>query len=124
MMGALASMVVMLFFGSGFWWFATCLTIYAFWNAAYYGAAFGKYMGLAPASIRGTCSAVLFIISNLAGYGFGPQITGMLSDAASALHFTMPLRLAMLGSSLLFLPACVLFLCAARGVRRMAREAA
>lgn len=124
MIGAPVTMAAMLLVGGGFWWFAGCLTIYAFWNAAYYGAAFGKYMGLAPASIRGTCSAILFIISNLAGYGFGPQITGLLSDAASALHFAVPLRVAMLGSSLLFLPACILFLLAAKGIRRMAAEAA
>lgn len=37
-------------------------------------------LSLAPPQIRGTTTALLQVLSNLLGYGIGPQLVGMLSD--------------------------------------------
>ena len=41
-------------------------------------------LSLAPPQIRGTTTAVLQVLSNLLGYGIGPQLVGVLSDAFKA----------------------------------------
>jgi MFS family permease len=41
-------------------------------------------LSLAPAELRGTTTAVMQVASNLLGYGAGPQLIGMLSDAFKA----------------------------------------
>jgi MFS family permease len=41
-------------------------------------------LSLAPAELRGTTTAVMQVSSNLLGYGVGPQLIGVLSDAFKA----------------------------------------
>jgi MFS family permease len=41
-------------------------------------------LSLAPAELRGTTTAVMQVASNLLGYGIGPQLIGVLSDALKA----------------------------------------
>jgi hypothetical protein len=50
---------------------------------------------LAPAELRGTTTAVMQVSSNLLGYGVGPQLIGVLSDAFKAYSGADSLRTAL-----------------------------
>lgn len=80
-------------------------------------------LSLAPARVRGTTIAVLQVAGNLAGFGAGPQIVGILSDAlvplTGAAH---SLRYALAVFALLNLWAVFHLLRAAKWLRRPGPE--
>jgi MFS family permease len=50
----------------------------------YLGAMYAVAQGVSPPRIRATAAAILILIVNLIGYGFGPPIIGLLSDFLSS----------------------------------------
>lgn len=84
-----------------------------FWIAPGYALA----QSLVPARMRATGAAVQFILLNLIGFGLGPLITGLLSDALGAAGTeTDGLRHALVGVTLLNLWAAAHFLLATRSL--------
>ncbi len=95
---------------------AICLFIYATMGASYYAGAFSLYLGLAPTAMRGALGAFLMVLMNLAGYGLGPQLAGVMSDLASHAGAADPLRLALSLMTIMLVIASVFFLSAGRAM--------
>lgn len=75
-------------------------------------------LSLAPPQIRGTTTAVLQVLGNLAGFGLGPQLVGILSDAFQPLANTDSLRYALMVFVFLNVWAAAHFLRASQWLRR------
>ena len=78
-------------------------------------------LSLAPPQIRGTTTALLQVLSNLLGYGIGPQLVGMLSDAFRPFAGVDSLRYGLIIFVFLNLWAAAHLLRAARWMRRAQR---
>lgn len=63
---------------------------------------------------RAMAIAICFFVSNLLGLGFGPLITGMLSDYFTALHGPVGLRYAVMIAFLVLVPSAMLLWASAR----------
>lgn len=50
----------------------------------YLGAMYAIAQGVSPPRIRATSAAILILVVNLIGYGFGPPVVGWLSDTLAA----------------------------------------
>lgn len=57
-----------------------CLGLCASLHSTYLGPSVAVAHSLVPASMRALTSAILFLVLNLIGLGFGPLVVGMLSD--------------------------------------------
>jgi MFS family permease len=57
-----------------------CLGLCASLHSMYLGPSIAVAHSLVPASMRALTSAILFLVLNLIGLGFGPLVVGMLSD--------------------------------------------
>ena len=75
-------------------------------------------LSLAPPQIRGTTTAMLQVLGNLAGFGLGPQLVGMLSDAFQPLAGTESLRYALMVFVFVNVWAAAHFLRASHWLRR------
>ncbi|WP_197277331.1 spinster family MFS transporter [Sphingomonas profundi] len=95
---------------------------YTFFLHTYYGTTFATYMSVAPVAMRGALAALLAVLMNLGGYGFGPPLTGIASDMFAALGHAQPLRSGMIFVSLFFVLGSFGFYAAARSIRRMPIE--
>jgi MFS family permease len=96
----------------------------------FYAAAFVGALGLSAAvpafftllhricgsSRRGTAVGILFLFGNLVGLGFGPVITGALSDYFSAAYGAVGLRYAIMIALLALVPSGLALWSAARSV--------
>jgi MFS family permease len=89
----------------------------------YLGSLHGLVLGLTPARRRGFMVAMLAIMINLVGYGLGPQIAGILSDAFAKHGFAAPLELALAVMSLCALWSAGHLLYAARLLSRSGAKA-
>jgi predicted MFS family arabinose efflux permease len=72
---------------------------------------------LVPASMRSLTSAILFLVINLIGLGFGPLVVGMISDALAPSLGVASLRWAMLGIVAVSVCSISLFFAAARNMK-------
>ncbi|HLY69924.1 MAG TPA: MFS transporter [Puia sp.] len=72
-----------------------CLGGCAFLQSMYLGPSIAVAHSLVPASMRALTSAVLFLMLNLIGLGFGPLVVGMISDLLKPWLGTESLRWAM-----------------------------
>jgi sugar phosphate permease len=72
-----------------------CLGCCAALQSTYLGPAIAVAHRLVPASMRAITSAVLFLVLNLVGLGFGPLVVGWLSDLLKPTLGTGSLRWAM-----------------------------
>jgi predicted MFS family arabinose efflux permease len=93
-------------------------TVYSLFVMAGYGVIFATFVSLTPPELRGLSTAILLIFQNLVGYGFGPPITGLLSDRYGHAGFAEPLRLALITMSSFYAAASLCFLIAAYLARR------
>jgi MFS family permease len=59
----------------------SCLGFTAFLQSMYLGPSIAISHGLVPASMRALTSAILFLVLNLIGLGFGPLVVGIFSDS-------------------------------------------
>lgn len=94
-----------------------CLGICSFLYSTYLGPVIAVCHFLVPASMRALTSAVLFLVINLIGLGFGPLVVGMISDLLSATLGVESLRWGMsciMGVSAI---SITLFLASARNIR-------
>jgi predicted MFS family arabinose efflux permease len=73
---------------------------------------------LAPQRMRATASASFLLINNLIGLGVGPLLIGRVSDLLKARYGLEALRYAAMGSTLFYLAAAGLMICAARTLER------
>jgi MFS family permease len=63
------------------------------------GPMFGTLQTLVPESMRATAVALIFLVANLIGMGFGPLATGALSDALSPTYGNQSLKYALITMS-------------------------
>lgn len=71
------------------------LLVYLF-SSSYLGPTFALIQGQAPVQMRALWAAITLLIINFFGYGFGPSLTGFLSDLYRPRFGTESLRYAML----------------------------
>ena len=64
---------------------AACATL---WLAPGYALS----QSLVPTRMRGTIGAIIFMLANVVGYGFGPPLVGLLSDVFQSAGAAAPLR--------------------------------
>jgi predicted MFS family arabinose efflux permease len=87
------------------------ISAYSLFCYSFLGISYGALLNLTPSGIRGTVIAVEMVLANLFGYGGGPFVVGVLSDAYGGPH---SLRWAMLTLNLLYLAGAACFLLAGR----------
>ena len=95
----------------------TLLGFYAAGAVLYYGVTFSSFVTQTPPNLRAGASATMFLSMNLFGYGVAPQFAGIVSDAASALGFVNPLRVALVASAMLFAVGGLFLILAGRALR-------
>jgi predicted MFS family arabinose efflux permease len=89
--------------------FGICSALYS----VYLGPTIAVAHQLVPASMRALTSAILFLVINLIGLGFGPLLVGMTSDILAPTLGAESLRWAMSGIVLVSLSAMLLFFASA-----------
>jgi MFS family permease len=72
--------VIGILFSPGTFLSLACLAVCNFLYSTYLGPAIAVSHTLVPASMRAMASAILFLVINLIGLGFGPLVVGMISD--------------------------------------------
>ena len=84
----------------------------------YLGNTIATTHGLVGLRMRATASAILFLILNIIGLGFGPFLVGVLSDLLSGPFGADSLRYAILIATVAYFWAGAHFLLASRTIRR------
>jgi MFS family permease len=82
------------------------------------GPGYALSLSLVAPRMRGTQTAILFLLTNVVGFGLGPVIVGALSDAFTPSFGGESLRFAMLAIGLVNLWAALHFFLAGRGAAR------
>lgn len=80
----------------------------------YLGPAIAVAHLLVPASMRALTSAILFLVLNLIGLGFGPLVVGIISDLLAPTFGVESLRWAMSSILVVSMFAAILFFAASR----------
>jgi predicted MFS family arabinose efflux permease len=93
-----------------------CFGIASSIYSMYLGPSIAVAHQLVPASMRALTSAILFLVLNLIGLGFGPLVVGMLSDALTPSLGIEALRWAMAALVVVSTTAVLLFFAAARNI--------
>lgn len=91
-----------------------CVGVLNFFYGSYLGPSINVAHMLVPASMRSLTSAILFLVLNLIGLGFGPLVVGMISDVLAPKLGVESLRWAMSCVVVVSLTSVILFLSAAR----------
>ncbi|CAN5335535.1 MFS transporter [soil metagenome] len=84
---------------------------------SFLGISYAALLNLTPTGFRGTVIAIEMVVANLFGYGGGPFVVGVLSDAYGGPH---SLRWAMLTLDLFYLAGAACFLIAGRSKAKAA----
>lgn len=71
------------------------LFLYKVLISSFYGATLSTCVEASPVNVRGSVMTYLLVAMNLVGYGFGPQISGILSDLYNNAGLADPLRWAL-----------------------------
>lgn len=87
------------------------ISLYSLLCYSFLGISYGALLNLTPTSIRGTVIAVEMVMANLLGYGGGPYVVGLLSDAYGGDH---SLKWAMVTLNVFYFAGALCFLIAAR----------
>ena len=82
------------------------------------GPGYGLSLSLVEPRMRATQTAILFLLTNLVGFGLAPMIVGMLSDLLAPRFGGESLRYAMLAIGLVNLWAALHFALAGRGLKK------
>jgi len=93
---------------------ALIAVVTAFLSSLWAGPSFGAAALLVPPDRRAQAAAMLVIVINVMGSGFGPVVAGLVSDALTARLGVEALRYSLLSMSVLNLAGGALFLRAAR----------
>jgi predicted MFS family arabinose efflux permease len=91
---------------------------YVLLSSVWYGPCYALAQSLVAARMRGAIAAVIYLTSNLLGYGLGAQAIGYLSDLLSSGHGGEGLRAAMVAAATVSLWAALHFYLAGRTLRR------
>ena len=91
-----------------------CLGLSATLQSMYLGPSIAVVHSLVPASMRALSSAILFLVLNLIGLGFGPLVVGMISDLLAPALGVESLRWAMSIVILVSISSAALFFYAAK----------
>ena len=91
-----------------------CLGLCASLQSVYLGPSIAVSHSLVPASMRALTSAVLFLVLNLIGLGFGPLVVGMISDLLAPTLGNESLRWAMSVTLLVSVASTLLFFITAK----------
>ena len=83
-------------------------------GSLYFGPTIAMLHGVVPLSARATASAIMFLILNLAGLGFGPTAVGFVSDSLSLTLGQESLRYALLTIAFIQIWAILHFYMASR----------
>jgi len=95
------AIIISIFFGAGALFLQNtflcllCLGLCASLHSMYLGPSIAVVHSLVPASMRSLSSAILFLVLNLIGLGFGPLVVGFLSDLLAPALGVESLRWAM-----------------------------
>jgi len=95
-----------------------CLGVVNFLYSSYLGPTIAVAHLLVPASLRALTSAILFLVLNLIGLGFGPLVVGIVSDLLAPRLGVESLRWAMSCIIIVGAAASVLFFGAATKLKR------
>ncbi|ARS28722.1 MFS transporter [Sphingomonas sp. KC8] len=55
--------------------------LYTLFLSIWFGPSFGMVQSLVPPRMRGTATALVYLVNNIVGFGLGIQLTGLLSDS-------------------------------------------
>lgn len=91
-----------------------CLGLCSFLYSIYLGPAIAVSHRLVPASLRALTSAILFLVINLIGLGFGPLVVGIISDLLAPALGAESLRWAMSVILIVSIASTLLFFSASR----------
>jgi len=100
---------------------AVALAFTGLWMVAgisWFGASYAACQSLVPPRMRATLSAILLLLTTLLGFGFGPLITGRISDLMAPSVGLRSVAYGMVGANLLAVWGGVHFLLAARRLRQ------
>jgi predicted MFS family arabinose efflux permease len=95
-----------------------CLFIFQVLGTCFYAASLSIILNLSPLKMRGSIITYVSIALNLGGYGFGPQITGVVSDLYRSLGVADPLRWALVSMVSIMLIAASFYFIAANRLNR------
>lgn len=85
---------------------------------SFYAGTYATILEISPVKVRGATVTYITIALNLGGYGFGPQITGVLSDLFAGLGFEQSLRYALLSVLSVLILSSVAYRKAAQTIER------
>ncbi|WP_421785274.1 spinster family MFS transporter [Hyphobacterium sp.] len=85
-------------------------------GSMWYGPVWAVAQNLVKPAMRAMAPAVLLLIINIIGLGFGPPAVGALSDFLAATYGDGALRIAILAIAAMIIPAAILFLLAGRSI--------
>lgn len=88
-----------------------------FLGAFYLGPSFAMIQSLTPLRSRALASAVMLLILNLFGLGFGPQLVGLASDLMNASFGQESLRYALIAAALINIWACFHYYLAGKTIK-------
>jgi MFS family permease len=84
---------------------------------SWFGASYAACQSLVPPRMRATLSAILLLLTTLLGFGFGPLITGRISDLMAPSVGSRSVAYGMVGANLLAVWGGVHFMLAAKRLR-------
>ena len=93
-----------------------CLGACAFLQSMYLGPSIAVAHSLVPAPMRALTSAILFLVLNLVGLGFGPLVVGLISDLLRPVLGIESLRWALSIILFISLASATLFFAAAKKI--------
>lgn len=98
-------------------WALTAYIPAVFLGAFYLGPSFAMIQSLTPLRSRALASAVMLLILNLFGLGFGPQLIGLASDLMGSSFGMDSLRYALMAAALVNIWACLHYYLAGRTIK-------
>lgn len=109
--------ISLLLLGDGWPVTLIALGLFAIGGNAWVGPTFALTQGLVEPEMRGRMSGILFFLSNIVGYGLGPILIGVLSDALEPTFGKQSLGVALFATIPFFVGAVLLFMRAAATIR-------
>jgi MFS family permease len=91
--------------------------IWLFGATAWYGIGYGVCQSLVEPRMRATLTSILLLLTTLVGFGLGPLLTGLISDALAPAVGVRSIGYGMVGTNFLTLWAALHFLLASRSLK-------
>jgi hypothetical protein len=91
--------------------------VWLFGATAWYGVGYGVCQSLVEPRMRATLTSILLLLTTLIGFGVGPLLSGLISDAMAPTVGVRSIAYGMVGTNLLTLWAALHFLLASRPLK-------